>query len=165
MADFFTDVIKNDSRALTANRVNDTALLEPITRRKVLAIVSDCASHGVKVCVYETYRSEERQMQLFEQGATELRTVGVHHYGLAADIVPLDGAGNPTWDNSEKAFALIGHLAHVHGLITGQDWGFPGRPHLFIDQPHIQRCAEADQNVLFDGSWYPDDAYDPYKGR
>jgi hypothetical protein len=34
--------------------------------------------------IFETYRSQERQQVLFEQGATQLRTVGVHHHGLPA---------------------------------------------------------------------------------
>jgi hypothetical protein len=42
---------------------------------------------GIKLMVYETNRSQHRQRELFDQGATKLRAVGVHHYGLACDIV------------------------------------------------------------------------------
>jgi hypothetical protein len=41
----------------------------------------------MEVMIYETYRSRERQLALFNSGASKLRTIGVHHYGLACDIV------------------------------------------------------------------------------
>lgn len=127
-------------------------LLHPDFRRKVEAILSDLAKHGIKAIAYETYRSQELQGIYYRQGATKLRKVGVHHFGLAADIVPLTAHGDPTWD-APKAFALIERLAHVHGLISGADWG-EAHPK-FIDQPHVQYVTLAQQPALFSGEWYP----------
>lgn len=162
MINFYQDVIAKGPWMNDPNKHNDFNLLEPVMRRKVQAIIADAKSHGVEVCCYETFRSSARQQQLFAQGATQLRVVGVHHYGLAADIVPLDENGNPTWDNTQ-AFKLIAHLAHAYDLITGSDWGHPWRPTSFPDLPHVQRLAVIDQGSLFRGEFYPGDTYSPYK--
>jgi hypothetical protein len=45
--------------------------------------------------------------------ATKLKTVGVHHYGLACDLVK-DIAGEPSWKGD---FAFLGRLAKKHRLI------------------------------------------------
>ena len=76
--------------------IHDLALLEPVTRSKVLAIIADAAAAGIKLMAYETYRSQAWQTKLDHQRATKLKTVGVHHYGLACDLVK-DIAGEPSW--------------------------------------------------------------------
>src|SRR5579862_5403413 len=96
MGNFYTDVIQNDSRFNSVNRVDDLALLEPVTRQLALMIIQKAASMGFDMMVYETYRSQARQQQLFAQGATQLRQVGVHHYGLACDMVKRVN-GEPSW--------------------------------------------------------------------
>jgi hypothetical protein len=158
LSTFYTDIILKDKRASTTDVVSDMALLEPGTRSRVEAIIADAKAHGVALMVFETYRSAARQKLLFDQGATKLKKVGVHHYGLACDIVKSAG-GHPSWKGD---FSLLGTLAHAHGLIWGGDWGAPGVSHSFIDAVHVQRCTVARQAALFNGIWYPDDAYDPY---
>src|SRR6266566_7567724 len=158
MTNFYTDVISKDSHFNSAKRVADLSLLETITRRAVEAIIADAKVHGLELMVFETYRSQARQEQLFNQGATKLRTVGVHHYGLACDIVTVVD-DEPSWKGD---FSLLGQLAHEHGLIWGGDWGEPGKPHSFIDAVHVQRCTIARQASLFRGVWYPDESYNPY---
>jgi|ERR1022692_1790665 hypothetical protein len=71
--------------------------------------------------IYETYRSQNRQMELFNQSATKLRIVGVHHFGLACDIVRMVG-GEACWKGD---FSFLGQLAHSSGLIWGGDWEIP----------------------------------------
>jgi hypothetical protein len=158
MSNFYEDVISKDDRFSSTNRSNDINLLEPTTRQKVLDIIADADSHGIKLMIFETYRSNERQEQLFQQGVTKLRTVGVHHYGLACDIVK-DINGEPSWKGD---FSLLGQLAHEHGLIWGGDWGNPGISHTFLDTVHVQRCTIGMQAALFRGEWYPQPDYDPY---
>jgi hypothetical protein len=133
-------------------------LLEPMTRQKVEAIIADARANGVELMAFETFRSQARQTELFNQGATKLRNVGVHHYGLACDIVKVV-AGEPSWKGS---FTLVGQLAHEHGLIWGGDWGAPNIHHSFVDLVHVQRCSIAKQAGLFRGEWYPEEDYDPY---
>jgi len=158
MPNFYTDVIMNDSRFHFTNIIADPALLEPVTRAAIQGVIADAAAHGIALMVFETYRSQERQAALFQQGATQLRTVGVHHYGLACDLVK-DVSGQPFWKGD---FSFLAALAKSHNLIWGGDWGTPNQPHSFRDYDHVQRCSIGRQAALFRGDWYPDDNYHPY---
>src|SRR6266849_3058553 len=155
---FFTDVIEKDPRFTSLQRIKDLALLEPVTSAAVQKIIEDARVLGFETMVFETFRSQARQQQLFTQGATKLKTVGVHNYGLACDIVKVAG-GEPSWKGD---FSFLGQLAHSSGLIWGGDWGAPNIHHNFVDNVHVQRCTVARQGDLFSGAWYPDDAYNPY---
>jgi hypothetical protein len=158
MATFYTDVLSKDARFGSVTRVGDPALLEPITRQLVQRLVAAAQQMGIEVMIYETYRSQERQQELFNNGASKLRTVGVHHYGLACDIVRVV-SGEPSWKGD---FTFLGQLAQSSGLIWGGDWGAPNIKHSFIDSVHVQRCTVARQGDLFAGTWFPDDSYNPY---
>jgi hypothetical protein len=155
---FYTDVIMNDPRFNSTKRIADPELLEPTTRELVQAIVQDAAANGLKLMIFETYRSQTRQQALFNQGATKLKQVGVHHYGLACDLVK-DINGQPSWKGD---FSMLGALAKHHKLIWGGDWGTPGSVHTFVDTDHVQRVTIGRQASLFSGNWYPDANYDPY---
>jgi hypothetical protein len=148
---FFTDVIKKDSRYLSTKCIDDINLLEPVFRAKVLKIVAEAKALGLKLMVYETYRSQQRQEQLYEEGVTGLKEVGVHHYGLACDLVR-DVGGEPSWKGD---FSILGQLAQKHHLIWGGLWSNPYDPY------HIQRIAVNKQKELFSGKFYPDENYDP----
>lgn len=152
---FYTTTILPDPRVNSATRIDALDLLEPTLRSAVASIIADAASHGIAFMVFETYRSPARQAALYAQGATRLRTVGVHRYGLACDVVKSVN-GEPSWKGS---FTLLGALAQQYGLLWGGDWGDPTRVHTFVDACHVQRCTLARQPELFAGTWYPDAAY------
>ena len=158
MGSFYTDVISRDARFGSITRINDLTLLEPMTRQLVERLIAAAAQTGISVMAYETYRSQERQRELFEHGVSRLRTVGVHHYGLACDIVRMVG-GEPCWKGD---FSFLGQLAYSLGMIWGGDWGDPSIKHSFVDSVHVQRCTVARQDELFAGTWYPDQTYNPY---
>ena len=158
MGNFFTDVISNDPRFSSDERVAEPMLLEPVTRKLVQQIVDAARNMGIAVMIFETYRSQERQQELFNNGATKLRTVGVHQFGLACDIVRVVG-GEPSWKGD---FSFLGQLARSSGLIWGGDWGDPGIKHSFVDSVHVQRCTVARQGDMFAGNFYPDEEYNPY---
>jgi len=158
MGSFYADVISKDARFASSVRIGDASLLEPITRQLVQRLVSTAQQMGIEVMIYETYRSQDRQQELFNNGASKLRTVGVHHYGLACDIVRSIG-GEPCWKGD---FTFLGQLAQSCGLIWGGDWGAPHIKHSFIDSVHVQRCTVSRQGDLFAGVWYPDETYNPY---
>jgi hypothetical protein len=157
VANFYTTVISQDARFDSLTRIGDPSLLEPVTRQLVEGLVTSARQMGIELMIYETYRSQDRQQALFNNGATKLRAVGVHHYGLACDIVRVVG-GEPSWKGD---FSFLGQLAHSSGLIWGGDWGAPNIKHSFVDSVHVQRCTVARQGDLFAGNWYPDDTYDP----
>jgi len=158
VANFYADVISLDARFASPARIADPSLLEPMTRQLVERLVASAHQMGIEVMIYETYRSQARQQELFNNGATKLRTVGVHHYGLACDIVRMV-SGEPSWKGD---FSFLGQLAHSSGLIWGGDWGDPNIKHSFIDSVHVQRCTVTRQGDLFAGAWYPDATYNPY---
>lgn len=160
-ANFYSDVITKDPRFGSVARIDDAQLLEPVTRALVQEIVSAARGMGIDVIVWETYRSQTRQELLFDQHVTKLRRVGVHHYGLACDIVKVVG-GEPSWKGD---FSFLGQLARSANLIWGGDWGNPAVHHSFIDQYHIQRCAVSREPVLFAATWYPDARYNPYEDQ
>lgn len=155
---FRTEVIARDPRFMSTGRIDDLTLLEPVTRAAVEAVIAGAKAMGIVLIPFETYRSEARQEQLFAQKATEIRTAGVHNYGLACDLVKSVG-GEPSWKGD---FSFLGTLARQHSLIWGGDWGEPGKPHHLADAVHVQRCSVARQPGLFSGDWYPDADYNPY---
>jgi hypothetical protein len=71
MENFYTDVIKKDRRFKSTAPIKDSALLKPITRSKIRQIIANAAAQAIKLMVYETYRSQERQELLLEQKATQ----------------------------------------------------------------------------------------------
>jgi hypothetical protein len=158
MGNFYEDVIQSDERFNSTRPVADMALLEPVTRAAVEAILAEAMEMGIDLMVFETYRSQELQEIYYRRGVTKLRKVGVHRYGLAADIVK-SMSGEPSWDGD---FSFLGPLAEKYGLIWGGDWGEPDQPHSFQDYVHVQRIRVEDQGPLFRGEWYPDDQYSPW---
>jgi len=151
MSNFFTEVIMKSPLLHTTNRVNDLNMLAPTFRTKVEALLAESEKNNMPLMVLETFRSRERQLQLYEAKATKLKTVGVHFYGLAADIVKCVN-GEPSFKGD---FSFLGKLAKEHGLIWGGDWGEPDKPHSFRDMDHVQLISVADQHKLFAGTWYP----------
>ena len=135
----------SDPRFTSTKRIADPELLEPVTRDLVQAIIADAAANGLKLMIFETYRSQARQIALFNQGATKLRQVGVHHYGLACDLVK-DINGQPSWKGD---FSMLGALAKHHRLIWGGNWGTPGSTPTFVDDDHVQRVTLGRQARLF----------------
>jgi len=61
-----------------------------------------------------------------------------HIDGLAMDVLPVDGVGNPTWDlvHYRKTFQEIRDCGFAAGLICGADWPAPN-----TDWPHYELRA------------------------
>lgn len=157
---FYADVLARNPRMGSPARVSDLTFLEPVTREAVRRILVDAGAMGVDLLAWETYRSRARQQVLYDRGASKLRSVGVHHYGLACDLVRAVGVDEVSWKGD---WTFLGELARAHRLVWGGDWGAPGRRHGFVDAVHVQRCTVARQPSLFRGEWYPNDSYDPYQ--
>jgi len=157
MGNFYQDIIQADSRFHATSSVRDGNLLEPVTRAAVSQIIADAAAQDITLQITETYRSADRQQHLFDQHATQLSTVGVHHYGLACDFCKIVD-GKASWDGD---WTFLSEIARNNGMISGGDWGHPELPHTFRDWDHVQRISVSDQPKLFSGEWYPDDSYWP----
>lgn len=115
--------------------------------------------------VFEGRRSIQVQEAYFAQGRQSLSEVNVlrekaglyllrnerdnytitwtlkskHIDGLAMDVLPVDGAGNPTWDlvHYRLQFEVIKMCAKAEGLICGADWVPSDWPHYEYNQKRI----------------------------
>jgi hypothetical protein len=155
---FLTDVIQKDIRFNSTAECRDPTLLEPHFRTVVEAIIADAASHGWKLEIGETFRSKARQEYLFAKGATELKDVGVHGYGLACDLLYIN---NGKYDTIGPHYSFLMGLCKVHSCpwgdtVWGGNWDEPNLPHSFRDWDHIQAITLAEQPKLFSGEWYPE---------
>lgn len=65
MGNFYTDVIQQDPRFNSTTRVADPALLEPTMRQLVQQIIDSADQMGISLMIFETYRSQARQQELF----------------------------------------------------------------------------------------------------
>ena len=151
MSNYFTDVIVPHTHYMAARRIAHPLLLEPILREKVGCILQEAKRRGTPLALFETFRSEARQEQLFEAKRTQLRKVGVHHYGLACDLVRIVD-GRLDW---EADHGVVGELAEAHRLVWGGAW------QTIHDPYHVQRIAVGRQGELFAGAFYPGEDYDP----
>ena len=160
MPSFYDTAIRNSPVFRSDAICKDPALLEPGTRAAVLALLADAKAQGMDLRLLETYRSQTRQSALFVQRATQLRTVGCHGYGVAADFgVFINGK----YAEDNKPYVFLRVMARKHGLISGQDWGHAKESTTFVDSGHVQRVPVWRQDALFSGAWYPPEVYDPYQ--
>ena len=163
MGNHYTDVIQRDPRYNSANVdtvIKDVMLLEPGTRAAVLQMQRMAAAAGHTLVIGETYRSQRRQSHLFTRGATKLKTVGCHGYGLAADL-QLFVRGK--YDPDGGHYIFVHTLSVRTGLISGQGWGTSKAHHTFVDADHVQRIPLFRQESVFAGTWYPPVLYDPWR--
>jgi len=154
----FYDAVLRGSKAFRSPATcKDVAMLEPGTRAAVAALMADAKAQGHDLRLLETYRSQIRQSSLFADGKTQLRVVGCHGYGVAADFgVFINGK----YQEKNTPYVFLRTLARKYGLISGLDWGHAGP--LSWDSGHVQRVPVWRQQALFSGSWYPPEVYDPY---
>lgn len=117
MNEFYNQIIIKDSRFHCEERVADLALLEPNTRQKIMNLMAAARKKGIELVVFETYRSKQRQMELYRQGDSKLKTVGGHHYGLACDLFRIATTKSAAMD----AASVLEQLAHEQGLFCGND--------------------------------------------
>jgi hypothetical protein len=158
MSTFYDTVLRNSPAFRSDVVCKDMAMLEPGTRAAVLALVAEAKAEGHDLRVLETYRSQTRQSALFMRHATQLRVVGCHGYGVAADFGVFV---NGKYATDNKPYVFLKVLARKHGLVSGQDWGH-AKEGSFVDSGHVQRIPVWRQNALFAGAWFPPAVYDPY---
>jgi peptidoglycan LD-endopeptidase CwlK len=118
-------------------RSTDLALLHPVFRELVRAVLSDLENERLPFRVFEAYRSPTRQQHLFDQGRTRPGPIitrarpwqSYHQYGVAADFVLFEN-GRWSWDDTGERRAWWQRL---HAI--GRQWGLEP---LSWEQPHLQ---------------------------
>ena len=159
MSNFYLDVLVPHRVFRSSVLQKDLSLLEPGTHTAVVSIIAEARRMGFDLHVGETFRSQARQTFVYKQGASKLKTVGCHGYGLAADL-QLFRNGKYIGDGDQYDFLIP--LCKKFGMISGIDWG-DGKKGSFIDAGHVQRIPVHRQAATFAGKWYPPLVYDPYK--
>jgi len=67
LGNFFTDVLQRDERFHSRKPLNDLDLLEPVTRSLVQQVIQEAGTLGISLMAFETYRSQDRKLDLFDQ--------------------------------------------------------------------------------------------------
>ena len=62
MGNFFSDVLQLDPQFHSRKPLNDLDLLEPVTRGLVQQVMQEASTLGISLMVFETYRSQDRQL-------------------------------------------------------------------------------------------------------
>ncbi|CAL1519738.1 peptidoglycan-binding protein [Chitinophaga sp. MM2321] len=87
--DFYLQTLVTSTKYNSQTPVDDQALLYP----DFLARLKSCVSQyrqtypDQDITFTETYRSNTLQEQYFNNGASKIKTNGMHHYGIAADSI------------------------------------------------------------------------------
>lgn len=158
MSNFYTNVIRRDSRFNSIQCIKDVSLLEPGTRAKVAKMIVLAHEAGHELRVGETYRSQARQYWCWTKRLTQLRKVGCHGFGVACDLQLFV---NGEYDPNGSHYGFFVDLCKQVGLISGIDWGHPDHKTSFHDWDHVQNVPVFRQASLFAGTWYPAPDYDP----
>jgi len=111
--------------------------LLPYVKELAQQLVAKCSQIGVPICITETYRSQERQNELYKQGRTTKGQIvtwtknSKHITRRAFDFVPLKN-GQADWNDLSK-FKRVADIGKTLGLTWGGDWSTPDRPHFQYD--------------------------------
>lgn len=112
-------------------------LLKPRVRKLAGDLIKKCSENGIKISIYQTYRTKEEQDRLYAKGRTESGSIvtnakggySFHNYGVAFDCAPLSAKGGIDWGNIEL-FKQVGKIGESLGLEWGGSWkNFPDYPH------------------------------------
>ena len=136
---------------------NDINELLPVMRRGAQEFIKRCEAAGHRVRIFETYRSRERQQQLFAQGRTAPGSIvtntmtSPHMYRIAFDFIRADG--RPGWDDTDGFFGKCGAIWRDMGGTWGGDWRG------FVDKPHCEFTTGKPYSWFAAGNTLPADTY------
>src|SRR3989339_1118908 len=134
---WYRDKIKIHPKYKLNQIVSDLSFLYPGFAFLIIKTFALARREKLRVHIFETYRSQERQLDLFNRGRSKLRANGMHHFGVATDIIFLDKNNNPSWSD-EHNWKRLGEIGKSFGLTWGGDWPW--------DKPHFQFITVAAQH-------------------
>ena len=110
------------------NSRNLDDLIAP-AKERVERFIALCKDNGIDLLVTSTYRDNESQQALYEQGRTTAGKVVTnakagdswHNWRCAVDVVPMVN-GKPDWDGSHPVWAKVGELGKKAGLEWAGEW-------------------------------------------
>lgn len=133
----------------TIRDIND---LLPVAQKACTTFLNECSKAGLNIFITETYRPQERQNELYEQGRTKPGNIVTwtknsrHTSRLAWDI-----ACNGTNLYDVKILEKAGSIAKKLGITWGGDWSTPDRPHfeVTINWKMIKEEEEMEQVKIY----------------
>lgn len=137
--------------------VRDVNELLPVAQTACRLFLEECEKEGLPVLITETYRSQERQDELYAQGRTKpgkkvTWTKNSRHTSRLAWDICKNVKGEEYSDT--EFFKACGRIAKRLGITWGGDWSTPDMPHFevvagyrtFGDGP-ISSCTDAIMTV------------------
>lgn len=119
----------------------DIDLLYPQLQKIIFKFLKECRDRGLKVKITDTFRDEEEQNKLYDQGRTKPGNIvtfakypySYHNWGLAFDICRNDGKG--AYNNDDRWFEKVSEVGKSMGLKWGGDWKDKAdKPHFEFDK-------------------------------
>ena len=103
--------------------------LLPEVKIRVTNFIEACKNSNIDILVTSTYRDNESQDALYEQGRTKPGKIvtnarggdSYHNHRCAVDVVPLI-SGKPDWDGSHPIWTQIGAIGQECGLEWAGAW-------------------------------------------
>jgi len=125
--------------------------LTPTAQKACNLFMQKCKDQGLNVLITETYRSQERQNYLYEQGRTRSGNVvtwtkNSRHTSRRAWDIAKNVKGQEYSDSS--FFKACGTIAKELGIIWGGTWKTPDTPHFEIGTDWEEPEEEIDMEEL-----------------
>jgi len=106
----------------------DIELLLPQVKSRVKSFIVECDKQNIDIIVTSTYRDNESQQELYNQGRTTDGKIvtkakagqSFHNFKCAVDVVPVVH-GKPIW-NDDSLWNKIGSIGKSVGLEWAGDW-------------------------------------------
>lgn len=118
-----------------AEVIKDIGELLPNAQTACRTFLAECEKQGLKVCITETYRTQQRQNELYAQGRTTSGNIvtwtknSVHTKRRAWDIC--QNVKGQEYSNL-SFFNSCGEIAESLGITWGGRWSTPDRPHFEV---------------------------------
>lgn len=130
--------------------------LLPEVKEKIQAFIDLCHKNGIDIIITSTYRDNESQTALYNQGRTTKGSIvtnakageSYHNYRCAADFAPVVN-GKINW-NDTKTFNKCGQLAEQCGLEWAGRWkSFPELAHVQFTGGLSIKDLKAGKKIVF----------------
>lgn len=137
--------------------------LHPSVRDVARMFLEEAVAAGLDPRVQETFRSRERQAELYAKGRTAPGAIVTkaapgqsnHNYGVAFDVVPGALLSKPNWAPEDPAWASLGEIGKKYGLEWGGDWKFVDKPHFQLSGANWRTLQNDPAYAKFSGSGSP----------
>lgn len=140
IADFYVKTLIKSDKYFSPNQCKDETLLLPEFLAKVKKGIKEfnIKYPAIEVIFVETYRSNALQLIHYNNGASQIKKNGMHHYGIAVDCAyKIDGKFSYNGDYKHLRQCMVNAGLYLIGTVD-KSW----------DLGHFQHIAIADQTAL-----------------